>query len=82
MTCLNPLPNDKTLDVSKLIAFADDKINIAEMMISIFDRVEKHCEKIRKCWLSAFSSFSSMFSKGFFLGFVKSRDCVLKSYKD
>ena len=38
----------------------------------------KHCGKRRKCWLPAFSSFPAMFSKGFFHGVVKSRDCVVK----
>ena len=27
----NPLPNDKVLDMTKLKAFADDKLNIAKM---------------------------------------------------
>ena len=38
----------------------------------------KHCGKRRKCWLPAFSPFPTMFSKDFFLGVVKSRDCVAK----
>ena len=32
----------KILDLTKLKTFADDKINEAQMMISILDRVEKH----------------------------------------
>ena len=32
---LNPLQDDKILDWSKLKAFADDKINVAEKMISL-----------------------------------------------
>ena len=36
----NSLPNDIILDWSKLKAFANDKIKIAEMMISLSDRVE------------------------------------------
>ena len=31
---------DKILDCSKLKAFADDKSNVARMMISLLDRVE------------------------------------------
>ena len=31
----NSLPHDKILDVTKLKAFADDKINVAQMMISV-----------------------------------------------
>ena len=37
---INSLPNDTILDVTKLKAFADDKINIAQMMVSVFDRIE------------------------------------------
>ena len=33
------LPNDKILHMTKLKAFEDDKINVAQMMISVFDRV-------------------------------------------
>ena len=37
--CLvNPLPDDKILDWSKLKAFADDKLNV-KMIISVSDRV-------------------------------------------
>ena len=32
---INPLPNDKILDVTKLKAFVDDRLKIAEMMISL-----------------------------------------------
>ena len=38
-TVLNFLPNDKFLAVTKLKAFADDKLTVARM-ISLFDRVE------------------------------------------
>ena len=37
---LNPLPNNKILDMTKLTAFADDKLNVAKLMISILNRVE------------------------------------------
>ena len=36
----NPLPNNKILDMTKLKAFADDKLNIDKMTISVLDRVE------------------------------------------
>ena len=35
-----PLPNHKILDMTKLKAFADNKLNIAKMMISLFERAE------------------------------------------
>ena len=34
------LPNDNILDYAKVKAFADDKINVAQKMISVSDRVE------------------------------------------
>ena len=74
---INSIPKDKAL--SKLKAFADDKFNIAKMMISLFDRVENIVGKRRKCWLPAFSPFPAMFSKGLFLRVVKSPNCVVKS---
>ena len=37
---INPIPNDEVLDVTKLKAFADNKLNIAKMTISLFGRVE------------------------------------------
>ena len=36
----NSLPNDKILDVTKLKAFADDKINVAQMMIFVLDKLK------------------------------------------
>ena len=40
--CLDfgPLPNDKFLDVTKLKAFAGDKLNVAKMAIFLIDRAE------------------------------------------
>ena len=37
---LNSFPNNNILDETKLKAFADDKLNVAKMTISHFDRVE------------------------------------------
>ena len=37
---VNPLPKNKILDMTKLKAFADEKLNIVKMMISLLDRVE------------------------------------------
>ena len=37
---INSLPNSKILDMTKLKAFADDKLNIAKMTIYVFDGVE------------------------------------------
>ena len=37
---VNSLPNNKTLDLTKLKAFVDDKLDGAKMMISLLDGVE------------------------------------------
>ena len=57
----NPLPNDKILDLTKLKAFADDKSNVAKMMISLIDRVEKLWEKEKILVTSIFSFSYSVF---------------------
>ena len=54
--------NDRSLDVTKLKAFAEDKCCGIENFI---DKVKKHCGKRRKCWLPAFSLFRTVFSKAF-----------------
>ena len=63
----NSFPGDKILGQSKLEAFADKEIHVAEKLIFfsfLFGRWEgsKHCLKRRKCWLPAFSPFHTMFS--------------------
>ena len=68
---INSLPNDKILDMTKLKAFADDKIIVAQIMISVFDRVENIVGKGENAGYQHFSPFPTMFSKGFILGFVK-----------
>ena len=37
---INSLPNNKILDWTKLKAFADDKLDNAKIMISVYDWVE------------------------------------------
>ena len=62
------LPNDKILALTKLKAFADDKFNVAKIMISFLDRVEKQCGKRRKCWFSAFSLSQYFLKSSLFQG--------------
>ena len=38
----SPLPNNKILDVTKLEAFADYKLNVAKMTTFDFDRAENN----------------------------------------
>ena len=75
----NLLPYDQILDMTKLKAFADVKLNIVKMTISLLDRVENTEGKGKKCWLPAIFPFPSVFSTAFFFGVVKSQDCVVKS---
>ena len=56
----------KILVSSKLKASVDSNIDINESLNFALGMLEKHCGKRRKCWLPAFSSFPTMFSKGFF----------------
>ena len=65
--------------MTKLKAFTEDKIHVAQLMNLVFDRLENIVGKAEKCWLQAFSSFATMISKGHFLGIIESRDCVVKS---
>ena len=60
----NPLPNDKRLDVTKLKAFADDKIKVTKMRISLFDRAEK--EKGENAGYQHFLLFAQCFPVFFF----------------
>ena len=64
----------KFLHETKLKAFADDKIKVAKIRISLLDKSRKYCGERRKCWLPAFSSFPTVFSKAFFVSVVKSRN--------
>ena len=76
----NSLPNDKSLDMTKLKAFADNKINLAQMMISVFDRVGNIVGKGENAGYQHFLFFQQCFQKASFLGVVKSQDCVLNHF--
>ena len=39
------VPNDKILDMTKLKAFADDKLKVAKLTVSLFDKSRKECGK-------------------------------------
>ena len=75
---LNSLPSDNSLDWSKPNAFADYKMNVAQMTIVVFNRVENIVGKRRKFWLLAFFPFSQCFQKPSNFRLVKTRDCVVK----
>ena len=72
------LPNDKILEWSKLKAFADGKINVAQKLKLAAGRVENIVGKGENAGDQHFCPFPSMFSKGYFLRVSQSRDCVVK----
>ena len=55
---LNPLPSDKIVDWSKLKAFAEDIINVNEILKFRLGRVENTGTR-RKCCFPAVSPFST-----------------------
>ena len=59
----NTLPNDKFLNVTKLKAFAEDKLNIAKMTIFFCDRVENTVGKEENAGYQHFLMFPQCFSK-------------------
>ena len=61
---INPFPHNKILDQTKLKVFADDKLIVTKMIISVFDREENYVEKREIACISNFS-FSHNVSKGF-----------------
>ena len=63
---MNSLPNDKILDMTKLKAFADDKLNVAEMKISLYDKVEDTAGKGENTGYQHFS-FSYSVNQSLFL---------------
>ena len=76
---LNPLPNDRILDLTKLKAFADDKFIGAEMMISLFDRVENTVGKGENAGYQHFLLFPQCFPNASSIRSLKVRDCVVRS---
>ena len=68
---VNSLPNDKILDFSKLKACADDKINVACLIISVFDRVENIVGKGENAGNQHFLLFPKCVQKSSFSGALK-----------
>ena len=60
---VKPFPHDKILDQTKLKAFADDKLNVTKMIISVFDRVENIVEKGEIACSSNFSFSHNVFKR-------------------
>ena len=60
---VNPFPNDRILDMTKLKAFADDKLNVAKMMMYLFNRVENTVGKRENAGYQHFLFFPLCFQK-------------------
>ena len=58
---INPLPNDNILDETKLKALADDKLNVAKLTISLFERVENIVRKGENARYKHFLLFQQCF---------------------
>ena len=56
---LNSLPNDKILEWTKLKAIADDKIDVAKIMISVYNWVENIVGKGENAGYNVFQKFLS-----------------------
>ena len=71
LALFNPLPNDKILDMTKLKAFADDKLNIDKMTISVLDRVENTERKGENAGYQHFLLYPQCFPRPSSLGSLK-----------
>ena len=61
---INSIPIDKILDMTKLRAFADNKLNVAEMTISLYHTVENTVEKRENAGFQHFLFFPECSSLG------------------
>ena len=68
---LDPLPNDKFFDMTKLKAFADDKLKLAKMKIFLSDRAENTVGKGENAGYQHFLLFPQCFPKSYSLGSLK-----------
>ena len=74
---VNPLPNHKVSDSKKLMAFAEDKLNLVKKRCNLFLEGWKVFWEKRKYLSPAFSPFPIMFPKASFIWFVKTLDCFV-----
>ena len=81
LVSLNSLPNNKILDVVKFKAFADDKIYVPQMMISIFGRIEIIVGIGENAGYHHFLLFPHCFQNATFLESLKVGIVLLKELK-
>ena len=79
MEAFNSLPNVKFFDITKLKACVDDKLNVAKMMISLFDRIEDTMGKGENAGYQHFLLFPRFFEAFSFGGSLKAG--IVWSYK-
>ena len=73
-----PFTRRQNLRLAQIESICRWQIKCYSKCWSCLSKNRNHCGKRRKCWLPAFSSFPTMFSKGLFLQCVISRHCVVK----
>ena len=61
----NPLTDDKILDLPKLKAFADDKLNVTQNVKVVFHRIENIVGKEENAGYQHFLLFPQCFQKAF-----------------
>ena len=71
MNLFNSLPNDKILYLTKIKAFADDKLNIGKMTISLLKNGENTVGKGENAGYQHFLLFPQCFPKPSSLGSLK-----------
>ena len=64
LSSFNFIPNNKFFDITKWKAFAEDKLNVAKMTISLFDRIEHTGGNGEN------TPLTTVFSKSFFFGVI------------
>ena len=76
----NRLSNDKICWLWPVREFYGRQIHsVANMIISVYVRIENIVGKGNKFWFPAFSPFFTVFSKAVYVRVVKTLDCVVKS---
>ena len=63
LSIINPFLHDTVIDQTKLKAFADNKLNVTKMIISVFDRVENIVGKGEIACTSNFSFSHNVFKR-------------------
>ena len=77
---LNPLPDDKILALSKLKAFADDKLYVTQKIKIAFYGIENIVEKGEKAEHKHFLLFPLI--RLSFVGGVKRHHCLIKRFSN